>query len=184
LPALRAFQRIGEECASKSRYVFPSKLGRSCRFDLASRAARFPLPELYLPKLEINMNTNSYPTTKPYICFAAVVACAVLSGAVQAADHEVTVKVAVSTAGLDPSQPAGAREVYRRLQRAARTACGDGDRVGLEPPTSFAGCYEKALGGGVRSAHRPQLSIIYLATHTVRDAATYGIEVPVRLATE
>src|SRR5580692_2119872 len=130
------------------------------------------------------MNTNSSLTTKPFIHFAAVVACGLLSGAVQAAGHEVTVKIAVSTAGLDRSQPAGAREVYRRLQRAARTACGDGDRVGLEPPTSFEGCYEQALGDAVRSAHRAQLSIIYLATHTARDAATYGIEVPVRLATE
>jgi UrcA family protein len=134
--------------------------------------------------LEINMNTNYSLTTKPLICFAAVVACTVLCGAIQAADHEVTIKVAAGTAGLDPSQPAGAREVYRRLQRAARTACGDGDRVGLEPPTSFAGCYEQALADAVRSAHRRQLSIIYLGTHTVRDAATYGIEVPVRLATE
>lgn len=130
------------------------------------------------------MNTNSSLSIKPYICFAALVVCALLSGAAQAADHEVTIKVPVSTAGLDPSQPVGAREIYRRLQRAARTACGDGDRVGLEPPTSFAGCYERALGGAVRSIHRPQLSVIYLATHTVRDAAIYGIEVPVRLATE
>ena len=130
------------------------------------------------------MNANSFLTTKPFICFAAVAAYGLLSGAVQAVDHEVTVKIAVSTAGLDPSQPAGAREVYRRLQRAARTACGDGDRVGLEPPTSFEVCYEQALGDAVRSVHRPQLSIIYLATHTVRDAATYGIEVPARLAVE
>jgi UrcA family protein len=134
--------------------------------------------------LEINMNTSYSLTTKPFICFAALVACAVLSGAVQAADHEVTVKVPAGTAGLDPSRPAGALEAYRRLKRAARTACGDGDRVGLEPPTSFAACYERALGDAVRSAHRPQLSVIYLAAHTVRDAATYGIEVPVRLATE
>jgi UrcA family protein len=130
------------------------------------------------------MNTNSSLTTKPFICVAAVVACAVLSGAVQATGHEVTIKVPASTAGLDPSQPAGARELYVRLQRAARVACTYGDRVGLEPPTSFRGCYEKALGDAVHSAHQPQLSIVYLATHTVRDAATYGIEVPVMLAAE
>jgi UrcA family protein len=130
------------------------------------------------------MNTSSSLTTKPFFCLAALAACGLLSGAVQAAGHEFTVKIAVNTAGLDPTQPAGAREVYRRLQRAARTACGDGDRVGLEPPTSFESCYEQALGDAVRSAHRPQLSIIYLTTHTVRDAATFGIEVPVRLATE
>ena len=121
---------------------------------------------------------------KLFICIALLAACGVLSAPVQAKSHEVTVKITVSTAGLDLSQPAGAREAYARLQKAARVVCTDGDRVGLEPPTSFTGCYEKALGDAVRSARRPQLTIVYLATHTPRDAATYGIEVPVRMAAE
>jgi len=57
-------------------------------------------------------------------------------------------------------------------------------RVDLQPPTSFAGCYEKALGDAVRSVNRPQLNIVYLATHTSRDAETYGIDVPVRMGCE
>jgi UrcA family protein len=134
--------------------------------------------------LEINMNTHSALTTKPFICLAAVVACTALSGVVQATGHQVTIKVPVSTAGLDLSQSAGARELYVRVQRAARVACTHGNRVGLAPPTSFSGCYEKALGDAVHSAHQPQLSIVYLAAHTARDAATYGIEAPVWLATE
>jgi UrcA family protein len=129
------------------------------------------------------MKTNaSMLHAMSFICITTVTACAVPSGYLKAQDHEVTVAIPVSTAGLDVSRPAGAREVYRRLKRAARTACGDGDRVGLEPPTSFAGCYEQALGDAVRSAHRPQLNIIYLATHSSRDAATYGIENPVHMA--
>jgi UrcA family protein len=135
--------------------------------------------------LEIYMNTKTPAlNAKSFICIAAAAACAVLSSPVQANDHELTVKISVSTTGLDLSQPAVAREVYRRLQRASRTACRDGDRVGLEPPTSFMGCYEKALGDAVHSAHRPELNIVYIATHTPRDAATYGIEVPVRIAAE
>jgi UrcA family protein len=135
--------------------------------------------------LEINMNTNSPPlNAKSFICIAAVAACAVLAGPVQADDHEVTVNISVSTAGLDLSQPAGAREAYRRIQRGARIACTGGNRVDLEPPTSYTSCYEKALGDAVRSAHQPQLSIVYLDTHTPRDAATYGINVPVRMASE
>jgi UrcA family protein len=130
------------------------------------------------------MNTNSALTTKPLIFLAAAAACAVLSGPVQAKDHEVTVKISVSTAGLDLSQPADARELYARLRKAAYIACTHGMRVDLEPPISLNGCYEKALGDAVRSAHQPQLSIVYLATHTVRDAAIYGIEVPVRVAAE
>ena len=129
------------------------------------------------------MNTKSpVLNAKSLICIAAAAACAVLSSPLQANGHEVTVKISVNATGLDLSQPAVAREVYRRLQRASRTACRDGDRVGLEPPTSFTGCYEKALGGAVHSVHRPELSIVYLATHTPRDAATYGIEVPVQMA--
>ncbi len=133
------------------------------------------------------MNTISHiHNAKFIICIAASAACAVFSAPVQAKSHEVTVKITVSTAGLDLkfSQPDGAREVYRRLQRAADTACGDGRRVDLQPVASLHGCYEKVLGDAVHLAHQPQLSIVYLATHTVRDAAKYGIEVPVRLAVE
>lgn len=131
------------------------------------------------------MNTKApVLNTKPFICIALLAACAVLSAPVQAKSHEVTVTITVSTAGLDLSQPAGAREAYARLQKAAGIACSHGMRVDLQPPASFTGCYEKALGDAVRSARRPQLTIVYLATHAPRDAATYGIEVPVRMAAE
>ena len=131
------------------------------------------------------MNTKAPVfSTNHFIGIALLAACGVLSAPVQAKSHEVTVKISVSTAGLDLSQPAGAREAYARLQKAAGIACTHGMRVDLRPPASFAGCYEKALGEAVRSAHRPQLTIVYLATHTLRDAATYGIEVPVQMAAE
>ena len=119
---------------------------------------------------------------KFFICLAALAACAVPSGQVKADGHEVTVKISVSAAGLDLSRLADAREVYRRLYFAARTACGNGNRVGLQPPSSFVVCYEKTLGDAVRSVNRPQLNIVYLTTHTSRDAETYGIEVPARMA--
>jgi len=128
------------------------------------------------------MNTKaSILNAKPLICIAALAVCAAFSGPVKADGHEVTVKISVSAAGLDLSQPAGAREVYRRLSFAAWTACGSANRVGLQPPSSFVACYEKALGDAVRSVDRAQLNIVYLATHTSRDAETYGIEVPARM---
>src|ERR1700681_2266947 len=131
------------------------------------------------------MNTNATVlNTKLLICIALIAACGVLSAPVQAKSQEVTVKITVSTAGLDLNQPAGAREAYARLQRAAGIACTHGMRVDLQPPASFAGCYEKALGDAVRSARRPQLTMVYLATHATRDAAIYGIEIPVHLAAE
>ena len=100
----------------------------------------------------------------------------------QADSGEVTVRISISTSGLDLRYPADAREVYRRLYFAARIACGNGNRVGLQSPASFVGCYEKALGEAVRFVNRPQLNIVYLATHTSRDAETYGIEIPARMA--
>lgn len=132
---------------------------------------------------ETNMNSN-HPVfyARSFICGAALAACAALASPVPA--NEVRVSIPVDTAGLDLSRPAGAREAYRRIQRAARTACTNGNRVDLAPPASFIGCYEKALGAAVGSAHRLQISIVYLETHTPRDAATYSIGVPVRMAAE
>jgi UrcA family protein len=135
---------------------------------------------------EIEMDTKtSVINAKPFVCIAAAAACAMLSGPLQSREvtsREVTIKIPVNAAGLDLSQPADARELYRRIQRASRTACRHGDRVGLEPPTSFTGCYEKALGDAVRSVNRLPLTIAYLSTHTRSDAATHGIEVPTQVA--
>jgi UrcA family protein len=128
------------------------------------------------------MNTNFALTTKPLICLAAAAACAVLAGPVQANDHEITVKISVSTAGLDLNQPADAREVYARIKHAADIVCTHGMRVDLVPVQQYVGCYEKALGNAVRSVNQPQLSMVYLATHTPDQAAAYGIEIPARMA--
>ncbi len=129
------------------------------------------------------MNTKATVlNTKLLICIALLAACGVLSAPVQAKSHEVTVKITVSTADLDLSRPAGVREAYARLQKAADIACTDGMRVDLQPPTSFAGCYEKALGDAIRSANVPRLTQVYLETHTLRQAAARGINVPVQVA--
>ena len=113
---------------------------------------------------------------------AAAVACTLLAGNVAANDHNVVVAIHVSTQGLDLSRPAGAHEFYTRLQRAARVVCTHGDRVGLEPSPDPEGCYEKALGDAIRSANVPRLTQVYLETHTLRQAAAHGIEVPAQMA--
>jgi UrcA family protein len=130
------------------------------------------------------MNANEpIRNTQPCVCIAAVAVCAVLSGpAAQANDHVVTIRLPVATAGLDLRQPAAARELYGRLKEAARTVCGSGDRVGLEPVTDFSSCYEKALGNAIRSVNRRELTMAYLKTHTLQDAATQGIDVPTLVA--
>ena len=109
---------------------------------------------------------------------AAAVACTLFAGNVTAKDRTITVAIHVSTQGLDLRQPAGARQFYTRLQRAARVVCTHGDRVGLEPSPDPEGCYEKALGDAIRSANVPLLTQAYLATHTLREAAARGIDVP------
>jgi UrcA family protein len=135
------------------------------------------------------MNTKlNVSNPRSFICGIAapcIAACALILGSAQAKAEDVSVAFPVSTAGLDLGQPAGARELYRRLQKAAWIVCSTRSmRVDLEPAISFSGCYEKALGEAVRSTHRPQLSVVYLSTHTRLDAAKYGIEVPVQLAAE
>jgi UrcA family protein len=117
--------------------------------------------------------------TKSLTCVAALAACALLSGPIRAGERIVTVKVSVTTAGLDVGRPADARELYSRLQHAANVVCGNGMRVGLQTIGDFAGCVETALGEAVRSANLPQLTTVYLTTHTRQQATTRGIEVPV-----
>jgi UrcA family protein len=112
----------------------------------------------------------------------AAVACTLFTGNVAAKDREVTIAVHVSTQDLDVTQPAGAHQFYTRLKRAARVVCTHGNRVGLEADPLPEICFEKALADAIRSAKVPLLTQIYLETHTLRQAAALGIEVPAQLA--
>ena len=116
-------------------------------------------------------------------CFvfgAAMVACTLFAGNVVA--KEVTVAYQVNAKGLDLRQPAGAREFYGRLKKAAWIVCTHGNRVDLQPSSDPKDCYEKALGDAIRSANVSLLSQVYLETHTLREAAARGIDVPVQVA--
>ncbi|MFL6604705.1 MAG: UrcA family protein [Steroidobacteraceae bacterium] len=114
----------------------------------------------------------------------AVAACAFLVSNARAETHEVTVAVHVSTQGLDLNQDAGARGLYLRLRRAALVACGDADRVGLQASADPVACYETALGNAVRSVRLRLLTQIYLESHTLRQAAAHGIDVPAQIASK
>jgi UrcA family protein len=111
---------------------------------------------------------------------AAMVAYTLFAGNVVA--KEVTVTYQVNAKGLDLRQPAGAQEYYARLKKAAWIVCTHGNRVDLQPSPDREGCYEKALGDAVRSANVPLLTQAYLQTHTLREAAAHGIDVPVQVA--
>ena len=99
-----------------------------------------------------------------------------------AAAREIPVAVHVSSRGLDLSQRSDVRTFYSRLQHAAHIVCTDGDKVALEPLPDPLRCYEQALGAAIRSAKVPLLTQIYLATHTIQEAAALGIEVPEHVA--
>src|SRR5258708_25581186 len=92
----------------------------------------------------------------------ALGACSLHSGPLQANERIVTLKVSVNTAGLDVSQPAGARQLYSRLQHAANVVCGNGMRVGLQTIGDFAGCVATALREAVPSATLSPLTMAYL----------------------
>jgi UrcA family protein len=113
---------------------------------------------------------------------AVAIAGALFAGNVAAQGHNVNVAIHVSAQGLDLHHPAGAQELYARLKHAADVACTHGNRVDLKPSIDPVGCYEKALGEAIRSVNLPLLTEVYLETHTLRQAAAYGIEAPAQIA--
>jgi UrcA family protein len=131
------------------------------------------------------MNANvAALNTKICAWLGAAAVCLLLSGLAEAADKALIVKVAVSTAGLNVSEPGDAHMLYGRLRQAARVVCGRGNLVGLQPVADFSGCYETALGNAVRSVNRPELTSVYLETHTMRDAVQHGIDLPLLIASK
>ena len=55
-------------------------------------------------------------------------------------------------------------------------------RVDLEPVADERACYEKALAKSIGSANLPLVTKVYLQSHTLRDAAALGIELPEQMA--
>jgi len=128
------------------------------------------------------MNTSLAVICVRTILGSAAAACALFAGNVAAKDKIVTVAIHVSAQGLDLSQPVDAHTFYTRLQNAAWVACTRGDRVDLLPVDPLKSCYEKALGNAVHDSNKPLVAQIYLATHTLQEAARHGIEIPSQLA--
>ena len=112
------------------------------------------------------------------------VVCALFAGRVAAKDEIVTDSLKVSTQGLDLSQPADARTFYMRLENAAWIVCTRGTRVGLLPADNQFKCYQNALGAAVHASNKPLVTQIYLATHTLQEAAAHGINVPAQVAAQ
>jgi len=129
------------------------------------------------------MNTKTTVLSARLLLGTAILSTIFTVGTAAAASHNVTVSIHLSTSGIDLTDPVAARRFYRRIEHAAWMVCTSNTiRVGLEPVDDAKGCTEKALGAAIRSVEAPLLTQIYLANHTLRQAAAQGIEVPAPLA--
>ena len=126
------------------------------------------------------MNTNApCISARSFVRLAAVVASIALSAYAEAGDQTVNVSETVSAVGIDLNTPEGARKLYMHLRAASRRVCGD-SRLGLEAPRG--GCAEDALGNAIRSVNRPQLTMVYLRSHSIQTAEAHGIGIPILVA--
>jgi UrcA family protein len=130
---------------------------------------------------EFPMYANPIVTFARSLMGFAAVACTLSAGNVVARDRVVAVELHVRADGLDLRQPADVSIFYERIQHAAQVVCTHGNRVGLVPLDDPKACSESALGAAIASIKVPLLTRIYLATHTLRQAAAFGIDVPVQL---
>ena len=110
---------------------------------------------------------------------ALAAACLLLVGAAAAAEPPTfPVSIHVDSRGLDLSRAADAQKFYFRLKRGAWEVCNGRSRVGLQPEINPDACIETALGDAIRSADKPLVTQVYLASHSVREAAAHGIDAP------
>ena len=126
------------------------------------------------------MNTNARRlNARSLVRLAAVVASIAVSGYAHAGNQTFQVSKTVSAVGVDVNTPEGARELYLRLKAASQYVCTD-HRVGLEPPP--VRCVEDALGNAIRSVDGPQLTLVYLRSHSIHTAQAYGMRIPIMVA--
>jgi UrcA family protein len=128
------------------------------------------------------MNRSIRTTRAASLIGAAALAYSCFAGNAAAGEHVVPVSIPVSSQGLDLSKAADAKTFYVRLKNAAWVVCTRGTRVGLTPSDDLTGCYEKALADAVRSVQAPMVTLLYLNTHTLQQAAARGIELPPQFA--
>ncbi|HZO22044.1 MAG TPA: UrcA family protein [Steroidobacteraceae bacterium] len=70
-----------------------------------------------------------------------------------------TVEVRYTRAALDA--PGGAERLYRRIQAAARQACGDSDPRDIVRYFMFKGCYQNALDAAVEKVNASTLTALH-----------------------
>jgi len=122
------------------------------------------------------MYPNAIRTPIRVLVAAAGLCSAFCGGNAVADDITVTVRIPVSTQGLDLTRAADAQTLYSRLRNAAWLACTQARRTDLQPSDNPQACSEKALAEAVRAAQSRLLTQIYLWSHTPGEAITYGMD--------
>jgi UrcA family protein len=69
--------------------------------------------------------------------------------------------VVVRYPDLNPSQPDGARALYRRIKTAARQACGDSNIKDLTLYSRYRECYEHAVANAVEEVKSRRVSELH-----------------------
>ena len=115
------------------------------------------------------MSTSARFHSRALCGLAALAAVAVtavgIADGVRTADRAAAApSVNVTYADLDLSQPAGARQLYQRLQRASKAVCGSADQMNLAAYRRWQSCYSEALQRAVLRVNAPELRAPQAAT--------------------
>ena len=101
----------------------------------------------------------------------ASAACLLAMGAASASDAMETKRVPVTFSETDLSTPAAADNLYGRIQRAARVACGYPDSREILRAREIRACYHNAIESAVGEINNPLLTAIHNARSGAKLAA-------------
>ncbi len=79
----------------------------------------------------------------------------------EATDEIVTQSTVVRFADLDLNKIEGARELYSRIEKAARKVCNRAEFPRAGQWSSFRECYDKAVDEAVAKVNRPMLAALH-----------------------
>ena len=96
----------------------------------------------------------------------AIAALSLLAPQLAMAEEPIVQSIAVSYADLDPSNAAGASQLYARIRWAARKVCTlDGEVGHIAQSRERAQCVQHAVDQAVMTVNNPVLVAMYRAKH-------------------
>ncbi len=96
-------------------------------------------------------------TTRPLLAIAAATLCLAAAPAALADEFLPVESKRVSLAGLDPSAPADAPKIYRRLRHAAKDVCA----YASAPRAYSSACVAQALDASVAQLNQPAVDALH-----------------------